>query len=72
MTGEEINAKAPKYRAVDALSGTVRHQTELEQIDACLDGGGHYWNDPDPGDNYHCTRCPNVGAQNWPTINESS
>lgn len=68
---EERGTEAPRYRSVDALSGTVRPQTE-NQIDACLTDGGHYWDEPQLGDNYRCTRCPMIGARNWPTINESN
>lgn len=64
----EARSEAPKYRAVDALSGTVRHSEHSE--DQCLAAGGHYWDEPEPGENYRCTRCPTVGARNWPTINE--
>lgn len=68
---EETRSEAPKYRAVDALSGIVRHSNEdLHQINVCLAGGGHYWDEPEPGESYRCTRCPMVGARNWPTINE--
>lgn len=47
-------------------------QPTLEQIDACLDSGGHYWNAPAIGERSVCMVCQFRGATNLPAVNESN
>ena len=38
--------------------------------DECIDSGGHYWLDAEPGERYQCKECGFLGATNLPTVDE--
>lgn len=48
----------------------MSEQPTLEQIDACLDNGGHHWNAAAIGERFVCTGCQFRGATNLPAVNE--